>query len=342
MALVEAGAAEGFQQLVLNPFALTPQEALSAVGSHAAYASRRVTRWSELPSARRWTALRLGDFRPHVVHVHLFHALALVATIRPYGAVRVVSHQHGDHLLAEGRRFLARIDRAAGTRFDQVVACSHWVRSFLRKEYKYPAELVTTIQNGWAGTPLVRRSAHEPTLVCVARLRRQKGHEVLLQAFRRVVGHLPDAQLVLVGDGPERANITGTAASLGVTKNVKFLGEVADVWPVLARSDVFVLASSYEPLGIAILEAMAAGVPVVASAVGGIPELVKDGVTGYLVPPHDEQRLAEAILKLLASKSLRERMGHAAEESAAGQSMERMLRAYFGLYQRLLDAQKSA
>jgi glycosyltransferase involved in cell wall biosynthesis len=117
---------------------------------------------------------------------------------------------------------------------------------------------------------------------------------------------------------------------------VTLAGAVEDIWPCLARAHVFALASHYEPLGIAILEAMAAGLHVVATEVGGIPEIVQPGVTGELVADGDAAAMADRLIALLGSAALRERMGAAAKEAAAGMTMDVTVDRYFALYERLL------
>jgi glycosyltransferase involved in cell wall biosynthesis len=117
---------------------------------------------------------------------------------------------------------------------------------------------------------------------------------------------------------------------------VEFAGTVPDIWPHLARADVFALASRTEAFGIAVVEAMAAGLPVVAAAVGGVPELVSPGVTGELFPPGDHRALAAHLLRLLREPELRGRMGAAAQQAAEGYRLKETVRKYCALYADLL------
>jgi glycosyltransferase involved in cell wall biosynthesis len=149
---------------------------------------------------------------------------------------------------------------------------------------------------------------------------------------------LHDAELLLVGSGPGREDVEATIARLGLRKSVSLLGAVENVWPHLEQAHVFALASRYEPLGIVVLEAMAAGLPVAATRVGGIPELVHDGVTGTLVEAGDDAALGETLIRLLLSPDLRARMGAAGRAAAAEHRADRMVDRYFALYAELLSS----
>ncbi|HEX6662108.1 MAG TPA: glycosyltransferase family 4 protein, partial [Gaiellaceae bacterium] len=135
-------------------------------------------------------------------------------------------------------------------------------------------------------------------LLAVCRLEPQKGIDVALQALPDVVGRHPRAELVVLGEGPQRADLEELARSLGVPAH--FPGRVPDVSAWLRRADVLVHPVRWEGFGLALLEAMLASLPVVASRVSAIPEIVVDGETGLLVPPDDPAALADAITRILA------------------------------------------
>jgi len=339
VALLRGGAERGWEQAALNPFARSEHEELArrcAEFGYEAFAAPG-SRPAALPGAWRWTRRRLAELRPDVFQVYLVHALMLAAALPRAGEeVRVLSHQHGNHFAASGRRLGGVLDRFAGGRFDHVVACSEAVRSFLLEAYRYPPERVSCIRNGWSGTPLKLRRDPRPTVLCTANFRAQKGHPVLIEAFARVAERLPDARLVLLGDGPQLSAAREQIGRLGLGGRVELPGPQADVWPWLAKAQVFALASHYEPLGIAVLEAMAAGLPVVASGVDGIRELVLPGVTGELVPPGDPAAMAAALIAILESPATAAEMGTAGRAAADGARMEVCVEAYFELYERLL------
>ena len=145
------------------------------------------------------------------------------------------------------------------------------------------------------------------------------------------------ATLVIIGDGPERTALETLADDLGVADRIHWAGHRRDVPALLPAFDLYIQPSLHEGMPNTILEAMAAGLPVVATAVGGTPEVVVDGVTGLLVPPRDSNALVEAMAMLLSDQNLRYRMGRAGQERVKGQfSLERMVRQTQALYERLL------
>ena len=135
-----------------------------------------------------------------------------------------------------------------------------------------------------------------PRIGCVARLSPEKGIDRLLEAFAGVLRQVPYARLAIAGDGPARGQLEARAHELTLGGAVEFLGYREDVSPVLGSLDLFVLPSLTEGIPLALLEAMAAGLPVIATAVGGVPEVVEDGTSGMLVPPGDAAALERAML----------------------------------------------
>jgi glycosyltransferase involved in cell wall biosynthesis len=158
--------------------------------------------------------------------------------------------------------------------------------------------------------PGANGSAQRPLVLCVARLSPEKGHAGLLQAFARIVAGGVDAQLELLGDGPDRARIEEQIRVLGLGERVKMRGQVSEdqVLEALTRATVLVLASFMEGLPVTLMEALALGVPVVAPCVAGIPELVEHGVSGLTFPPGDWDRLAQVLRELLADPALQQRL----------------------------------
>jgi glycosyltransferase involved in cell wall biosynthesis len=172
----------------------------------------------------------------------------------------------------------------------------------------------------------------------VARLHRQKGLGDLLAAVAWVRERVPDVRLLLIGEGELRDELEAQARALGLSGAVIFAGIRTDVAEIVAALDIFVLPSLWEGTSNAVLEAMAAGLPIVATAVGGTPEVVVDGVTGLLVPPRDPSALAGALVTLLQDADLRHRMGRAGRERVKQYfSLERMVRRTEALYEELLS-----
>jgi glycosyltransferase involved in cell wall biosynthesis len=156
---------------------------------------------------------------------------------------------------------------------------------------------------------------HDAVVAVNAVLRREKDHPTILRAIYRLSRELPRVKLLLIGDGPERARLRQMAAELGIERRVVFLGSRADAPELLACADVVALASrTVECFPYAILEAMAMRRPAVCTAVGGLPEMVEDGVTGYLVPPANPRALAAALGRVLGSADRGRGMGEAARQ----------------------------
>jgi glycosyltransferase involved in cell wall biosynthesis len=338
--LARASFDRGWESMVVNPFALDPERsALRAICGPVPYAGMRCQSNYGLPLLRRWLRRAIRDFQPHIVHAHLFHAEVATASLRlPNGSKSVLTHHHGDHLVRQHQRRRVRLDDWSCRRYDAIVAISDWVRNFLI-ERGHPARKVEMIKNGWEGEP----SAHSgdssgPTLVCVANFRPEKGHADLLAAFALARREVPGTRLRLVGEGDMRAEIERLAARMGLSGAVEFAGTAKSVWPELAAAEIFVLASLTEAMGIAVLEAMAAGLPVVATGVGGLPELVEDGREGFLVDPGDAEGMSRAIVRLVGDAGLRARMGRAAESKVADRTMSRAQDSYFNLYEALADS----
>jgi glycosyltransferase involved in cell wall biosynthesis len=181
-------------------------------------------------------------------------------------------------------------------------------------------------------------AADVPLAVHVAGLRPVKDQLTLLKAWWLVVAQSRDRTpvLLLIGDGPCRQSLTSIAQELGIADAVRFLGQREDVETILPACDAFVLSSLTEGLSLAILEAMACGLPVVATDVGGNRELVRDGLTGRLVPSGDAEKLAHALIETFSNPERAQRMGQAARSRVeADYDLEKMASRYVDLYSRL-------
>ncbi len=177
----------------------------------------------------------------------------------------------------------------------------------------------------------------DPRLVCVASLSPKKGHRYLLESFAEVLLSFPRAGLLLVGEGAERRRIESRARELGIAPRIRLAGRREDARALIAAADLLVLPSLEEGMPNVILEAMAAGVPQVATAVGGTPEIVEAGATGFLVPARDPALMSEKIGKLLGSPPLRQAFGRKGRELFERRhGVEPMARAHQDLYAEVL------
>jgi glycosyltransferase involved in cell wall biosynthesis len=181
----------------------------------------------------------------------------------------------------------------------------------------------------------------DPVVIFVAALRPEKNHELFLKVARRVVAKLSHARFLIVGDGPRRESLEMLAGALGVERNVQFLGSRGDVPQLLAASDVFALTSQNEANPVSILEAMSVGRPVVATNVGSIREVIRDGENGFLVAPGDAEQIASRIIALLDDPLRCRAIGEAARETVVnGWSVDAMVSRYetllASLYERKL------
>ena len=302
------------------------------------------------PGQDPWALLRLvrllRQLRPLIVHSRNWPAIDAVPAAWLAGVPLVVHGEHGREVVdPDGRnRRRNRIRRALSPFVHQFVTVSVDLRRWLVEEVGVPAAKVTAIHNGVdisrfgrAGQREARvmltLPANAPIIGTVGRLDPVKDQAGLVQAFAAVRVAHPDALLLVAGDGPCRADLEQLAIALGQQGHVRLLGNRDDIPAVMSALDVFVLPSIAEGISNTVLEAMASGLPVVATRVGGNPELVEDGVTGTLVARQNPDALATAIAGYVKDPDLRRRHGQASRWRVTGHfSLERMAEAYADLY----------
>ncbi|HEX5246705.1 MAG TPA: glycosyltransferase [Gaiellaceae bacterium] len=293
----------------------------------------------DVPSLVRLARL-LRSRQADVLHTHAHFSVNVLGRLagRIAGA-RVVAHMHIENAFrtGRGRRAQVLLDNATVRLCAAVVAVSDATRESLSRQ-GYPARRLITIHNGIEPPEPVEpmRLADAPTVIEVARLADSKGQRRLIQALARLARR--DVVVVLVGrdlesGGCYESELKRIAEDEGVSDRVIFAGYRDDVAALLAGCDIVCLPSEIEGLPLALLEAMARGRPVVATAVGGTPELVVDGETGVLVPPGDVDALVRALDGLLADPALARALGEAgrrrvAESFRADVLAERVLRLY--------------
>jgi N-acetyl-alpha-D-glucosaminyl L-malate synthase BshA len=286
-----------------------------------------------------------------VIHAHyaIPHAAAAIMARDMARVARppaVVTTLHGTDVTLVGLdRAYLRTTQFSIERSDVVTAVSRYLADYTCCEMGVRRE-VTVIPNAvdhrrFSPRPdpeLRQRYAHpdEKLLVHVSNFRPVKRVEDVVRIFARVAERL-QARLLMIGDGPDRPKAVELAAELGVSGRVAFLGSFPRIEPLLAVCDLFLLPSVQESFGLAALEAMASGVPVVASRLGGIPEVVVDGETGYLCAPRDVDAMAAAALALLGDEARHRQMAAAARERAVTVfSEDRVLPLYARAYERAL------
>jgi L-malate glycosyltransferase len=231
------------------------------------------------------------------------------------------------------RGAMIALQRASYAFATRVAANSRAAAARLVKE-RVPASKVEVVGNGLDLSRFQPRAPHGgPRIITVANLRPEKAHGVLLAAARTVVDRHADAEFWIVGDGVLRTEVRALASRLGLGDRVRFFGHRDDVPELLAQCDIFALPSRSEAMPNGVLEAMAAGLAVVATRVGGIPEVISHGRTGILVPPDQPQALAAALIDLIEQPSRAAALGREARQFVHDRySFERMVGAFERLY----------
>lgn len=273
-----------------------------------------------------WRLVReIREFRPHVLHPHDYKTNILAVLLGGWFRVPVVTTMHGYVTLGGRLDWYYRLDRWALHRMRHVIAVSDDLAAAIA-DLKLPAERVTVIENGIDAEHFRPRAprdeakkkfgipAERLVLGCVGRLFPEKGFDLLIEAVRRLVDRGYDAHLLVAGEGPERQRLAQRVAELQLGDRVGLVGHLAETIPFYEALDVFVLSSLREGLPNVLLEAMSMRLPVVATEVGGVPRLVRNGENGFLVKSPAPDELAAATMLLLDDAALRERFGAAGRE----------------------------
>ncbi len=281
-----------------------------------------------------------------ILHTHLVHA-SIVGRVaaKLAGVTQIISTRHYGYYEREKSliNWLERKTAAFNSRF---IAISESVKDYLTRKQKYDCEKVIVLHNAIdlnlfdsAHQVGVSKSGVSPVIGSVGRLHSSKGYVTLLRSMPYVIDRFPGVKLVIVGTGRERGRLDRLCAQLGIAGNVVFLGSVKpSEIPLLLRTfTAFVLASNWEGFGLAAVEAMASSLPLVASDVGGLSEIVQDGITGFLVPARRPRVLAQRIVQLLENPDLCLQMGNEGRRRAQALfSLDSMVKKLEDLYGHML------
>ena len=292
--------------------------------------------------------------RIDLLHTHLFEpsAVGLLAGVLAGTRGRIMTRHYSNYHTRIGKRWHVRVDRLCNRMSHAVIAVSQHTADHIVGEECVPAEKVNVVLNGIdfsrvkvsdkdAPARLRREWCPEGAhlLVVPGRLHPEKGHTHFFQALPAIRQRLARPVVVLVaGAGPFESAYREEVRFLGCEDVVRFLGFRRDIPDVIAAADLVVLPSVAEAFGLVVAEALYLGTPIVATQVGGIPEIVEDGIDGVLVPPGDSKALADAIVRLLGDPERRRLMASAGRERVRERfSFEKLMRAYEQLYERLVE-----
>lgn len=343
---------------------LTARDALRRESLHHALGERGCPAHSldirgvaTVPAGLRRLGALLDAFQPDVLHTHLSHAsvAGAIASLFHRRVLLVQTRHYGDYVARFRRRRLVA-DSWAARRCDHVIAVSEAAKAQLVDGEGVPAQRVTVVENGveWSLLSELDRAdgqrrlaelgvSSRCTIGCAATFNNHKGHTYLLQAMDLVRRRYPEACLVLLGTGTEESTTRAEVERLGLQRHVHFLGHRADGHALMSGLDLYVQPSINEGFGLAVIEAMAMRLPVVASAVGGMLKTVDPGRTGLLVPPADPRALADAMLTLIEDRSLAASLGaHASERVRSRYSLQRMMGEYDAVYRAALERRRRA
>ena len=274
--------------------------------------------------------------KPDVVHTHLSVTKYTVPAAKLCGIRRCV---HTVHNVAqeEAENSQQRIVNGISFKLGWMipVALSPEVQRTIASFYGLPEEKIPVIYNGvdlCRCLPKTTYTLSEPVqLLHIGRFNHQKNHKGLLDAFAKILRRHPNCCLNLLGDGELEAETKTYACQLGISEKVIFHGSQSEVHPYLHNADVFLLPSNFEGMPMTIIEAMGTGLPIVASAVGGVPDMLEDTFSGLLVPC-DPEAVADAVLRLLGDEDFRKHLGTNARNDSRKFGAEHMARCYCNLY----------
>ena len=291
----------------------------------------------------------VSGFRPHIIHSHGYKSNWLGFIIAKFFGIKVMSTLHG---WVGGNsmktNIIEKIDRRLFMHFDKIITVSDQLRAFLNSHGISNCKMVSirnvppALNATKCANKFSTRSNFGIPLNCklvgfVGRLESVKGCKILIEAANHAKEQVNDIHYIIVGDGSERSDLEIQVRLLGLENYFHFCGFQSDVAEIYISLDLYVLSSINEGIPITLLEAMANEVPVVATAVGGVPEVIQDGVTGILVRPNDPKALAEAIVySLINTQETRKRIQRATDHIRAEYNIENWMERIEDTYAKLL------
>jgi glycosyltransferase involved in cell wall biosynthesis len=277
-----------------------------------------------------------------IVHSHTPYPL-FVGLLARHFINKDIIHIHHQHSPLSRQQTISMLTLGRAKPLQGVIAVSKSTASELHLALPRLSCPIETIFNGIElptpdSTPLPTKSLHK--VITVARLTKQKNIELLLLAMSKVIQKSPKITLTILGDGELRPELESRAEQLGIHRRVTFSGYVLDPRPYLSSHDVFVLPSLWEPFGLALIEAMAHGKPCIATAVGGMREIVDNEINGLLVPSNDVDAIANAILRVIGDPLLATRLGQEAITRAQAFHIRETVRHVESFYERFLNTKR--
>lgn len=339
---------EGTEVRVLSLTSTMPLAAAlrrHAIDVRSLHCDATIYQVGSLRRAARDIAAEIDGYRPNIIHSHLYLADLLTRVAAPRAARLITTLHNIDQWWMQKDRFLSLaktwVDSwTAGLRNTRAIAVSESVASAALSALKLPPQRCKVIRNGIdvERFALTRRSlSSEPIIIQVGRFFPQKGHETTLQAFAQLLRKQPKIRLQLVGDGPRENDLRKLAAALNISERVEFLGPREDVVELLRQAHVFWMPSRWEGFGLACLEAMATGLPVIGSNVGAIPTLLADGA-GHIIAPDKPEQLAQLTNAILNNYDAALAMGRTASQRVTDNyTIQETARGYLDCYAQMLD-----
>jgi len=285
-------------------------------------------------------------YKPHIVHIYFKINFFGRIAAKMAGVPITICHEVDMDWEGYGLRIIAMIKRKLGFLADKVIASSMAVRKYWDKKgsKKYlvvyePCDLTKFPRINYLSNGNSYKNGEYPVLGTVSRIWPRKGHEDLIRAMPKIIEAFPSTRLKIVGTGPLMTEMKSLVESLGLWKIIQFTGFVEDVYQALFSMDVFVFPTLTEAFPISVMEAMAVELPIAASAVGGIPEMIEHGKTGLLFSAGNPDSLAKAVIEMLSDYERAILMGKRAKQKVIKEfSPELYIKKLDSLYQELLEA----